>query len=277
MELNQAQLGLYQEKGFFLLAECFSLSEVGKLKAELPALVSEASLRRVVEKGGEVVRSIYGPHVHSEIFRRLSCHPRIVEPARQILGSQVYLYQFKINTKSAFSGDLWDWHQDFIFWQKEDGVPSDRLINVAVFIDEVNEFNGPIFLIPGSHKEGILAKSAWKSPHAVTDSVYKNSPSWISNLTSDIKYSINSESVSQLVNRFGIAAPKGPCGSVLFFHSNLVHASPNNISPFNRSIAFATYNSIENIPLTAGLRRPDFLCSQDYRPLVTVSDSSLLS
>lgn len=276
MRLTKEQLGFYSENGFLLLPEYFSTVEIGRVGAELPALLSEDSQCRVVEKEGGAIRSIYGSHTKNEVFRHLSCHPRIVEPARQILNSDIYVYQFKINTKSAFSGDLWDWHQDFIYWQKEDGVPSDRMITVAVFIDDVNEFNGPIFLIPGSHRQGTLEVTARKVISAGADSVYGNSPSWISNLTADIKYPVASEVVSQLVSHFGIVAAKGVSGSVLFFHSNLVHASPNNISPFNRVIAFATYNSISNIPIPAGRRRPDFLCSRDYGPLVTVSDSALL-
>jgi ectoine hydroxylase len=276
MQLTQKQLVSFNENGFLLIPECFSLAEVRRLSAELPALLCEESQRRIVEKEGEVVRSIYGSHTRSDIFRRLSCHPRIVEPVCQILNSDVYVYQFKINIKSAFSGDLWDWHQDFIFWQKEDGVPSDRMINAAIFIDEVNEFNGPMFLIPGSHREGTLEIPARKVSSVDGNSVYKNSLSWVSNLTADIKYSVGREVVSQLVARFGIVASKGASGSVLFFHSKLVHASPNNISPFDRVITFVTYNSTSYIPVTSGRRRPDFLCSRDYRPLVTVSDSSLL-
>lgn len=276
MKLSQTQLEFYQDNGFLLLPGHFSPAEIGRLKAELPSLVAEDSLQRVVEKGGEVVRSVYGLHAKSEVFRRLACHPRIVEPARQILDSQVYLYQFKINTKSAFRGDLWDWHQDFIFWQMEDGIPADRLVNVAVFMDDVSEFNGPIFLIPGSHREGSLAALNLTSNDTIGDSIYKNSPSWISNLTADIKYSVGSEVVSQLADRFGIVAPKGASGSVLFFHCNIVHASPNNISPFNRVIAFVTYNSVENTPVTSDPKRPDFLCGRDHEPLQTVSDSALL-
>jgi ectoine hydroxylase len=188
----------------------------------------------------------------------------------------VYVYQFKINIKKAFNGDKWDWHQDFIYWQKEDGIPSDRMVSAAVFIDEVNEFNGPMFFIPGSHGQGVLEAPARTLISAEGNSVYKNSPSWISHLTADIKYTVERDIVSRLVTRLGIVAPKGAGGSVLFFHSNIVHSSPNNISPFDRIIAFVTYNCTENIPVTAGSGRPDFLCGRDYRPLVTVSDSALL-
>jgi ectoine hydroxylase-related dioxygenase (phytanoyl-CoA dioxygenase family) len=276
MKLNQEQLSFYEENGYLLLPEYFSSAEVKRLKAELPATLGDDSQRRVVERDGKGVRSIYGSHTKNEIFRRLSCHPRIVEPARQMLDGDVYVYQFKINAKMAFSGDLWDWHQDFIFWQKEDGVLTDRLINVAVFMDDVNEFNGPIYLIPRSHKEGVLDTPAREYLDGNDDVVYRSSPSWISSLTANIKYSVNSEIISRLVENFGIVAPKGASGSALFFHCNLVHASPNNMSPFNRVIAFVTYNSTANIPATSDHMRPDFLCGRDYRPLVALSDSALL-
>ena len=29
-------------------------------------------------------------------------------------------------------------------------------MNVAIFLDDVNEFNGPLMFIPGSHKKGVV-------------------------------------------------------------------------------------------------------------------------
>jgi len=203
------------------------------------------------------------------VFRRLASHPRLVKPAMQILGTQVYIYQFKINAKVAFFGDVWEWHQDYIFWQREDGVPQPRLVTISVFLDEVHEFNGPLLFIPGSHREGVLA------PPRVggVPEGYENSPDWIANLTADLKYSIGKETLSRLIDNAGIVAPKGPAGSVLFFHPNLVHGSAPNMSPSDRKIALVTYNSVGNIPHE--LRRPDFLVSRDFTPVVPAADWSL--
>ena len=66
------------------------------------------------------------------------------------------MHQFKINGKMAFDGDVWQWHQDFGTWQNDDDMPEPRAMNVAIFLDEVNEFNGPLMFIPGSHKLGVL-------------------------------------------------------------------------------------------------------------------------
>ena len=230
----------------------------------------------MLEKERGIVRSVYGSHTTNEVFNKLSRHPRLVEPVQQLLGSEVYVYQFKINAKAAFGGDVWEWHQDYIFWQKEDGLGSDRAASVAIFLDDVNEFNGPMFIIPGSQAEGVIDKSAQTLPAGMRNQVYENSPAWISNLTADLKYSLDRETIASLVEKHGLFAPKGPAGSALFFHCNLVHASSNNISPFDRTVVFVSFNSVENVPEWRENRRPDFLASRDATPIVPVLDDALM-
>ncbi len=279
MRITTEQLKLYEDNGFLLLPERFSQAEVSVMKAELPRVFAENTSRRIVEKKGGVVRSVYGTHQWNDVFRRLSKHPRIVEPAMQILNSEVYVYQFKINAKAAFDGDIWDWHQDYIFWQKEDGMPSACVTNAVIFLDEVTEFNGPLFFLSGSHKEGVIdvpARDKSKSSKIDETPPYRNSPEWISNLTANLRYSLDRETVTRLVDRYGIIAPKGPSGSVLFFDSNLAHGSPNNISPFDRAVVLVSFNSIENVPALGPNPRPDFLVSRDFEAIVPLPDNTLL-
>ena len=79
-----------------------------------------------------------------------------MEAAQRILQDEVYVHQFKVNAKLAFRGEVWEWHQDYIFWRNEDGMPTDNVVTLALFLDEVNEFNGPLLFVPGSHKLDIL-------------------------------------------------------------------------------------------------------------------------
>ncbi|MHC5762949.1 phytanoyl-CoA dioxygenase family protein, partial [Nostoc sp.] len=209
-----------------------------------------------------------------EIFQRLSRHPQLVKPAMQLLGSKVYIYQFKINAKAAFRGDIWEWHQDYIFWRKEDGLPTARLVNALVLLDDMNEFNGPLFVIPGSHKEGMIDVIARNTSNQFQDKTER--PEWMSGFTAKLKYSLNRELVGDLVMKYGIYSIKASAGSVLLFDSNIVHASPSNISPFDRAVVIVTYNSIENIPLPVANPRPDFLVSRDYRPVEPLSEDALL-
>jgi ectoine hydroxylase-related dioxygenase (phytanoyl-CoA dioxygenase family) len=272
MLLTAEQVQGYTDQGFLFLPERFTTQEIDIIRAELPTVFAEDSARRVLEKNSKLVRSVYGSHSTNQIMDILSRHPGLVEPARQVLGSDVYIHQFKINAKAAFEGDVWQWHQDYIFWLKEDGMPSNRVVNAMVFLDDVNEFNGPLLIIPSSHTHGVIDVSARRTAGAS----YNDSPSWISNLTADLKYSLDRDTLVDLVNRNGIVAPKGRRGSVLFFNGNVVHGSAPNMSPFDRTILIVTYNSIENTLLPVENPRPEFLANRDYRPISTVLPDSLL-
>ena len=74
------------------------------------------------ERNG-AVRTAFGVHTYSDIYWRLSRHPRLVEPAMQVLGGPIYIHQFKVNAKAAFDGDVWQWHQDYGTWSREDLMP----------------------------------------------------------------------------------------------------------------------------------------------------------
>jgi ectoine hydroxylase len=272
MRLTEAQLRTYQEKGFLFLPECFSQKEVDAVKAEIPIIFAEDSPRRVLEKERNIVRSVYGSHTTNEVAGRLAHHPKIVEPAMQILDGKMYIYQFKINAKAASGGDVWEWHQDYIFWRNEDGMPTDRVVNAVIFLDDVHEFNGPMIFLPGSQKEGVIDVSAQETLPAG----YQNDPAWITNLTATLKYSLNQKIVARLVEQYGMVAPKGPAGSVLFFHGNIVHGSAANMSPFARNLVLVTFNHHENIPIPTKEPRPEFLASRDYRPVEPLAETALL-
>lgn len=265
MRLTQDQLRTYEEQGFLFLPDLITQTEVDLLRAEVPKLYSDNSLRRVVEKEGYVTRSVYGCHLVNDYFKHFASEPKLLGPAKQLVDDDVYIYQFKINAKVAFQGDVWKWHQDYIFWRNEDGLPAPRITNIAIFLDEVTEFNGPLFLIPGSHREGVIEVPARVA--RPTNGVYKDAPEWITTLTADLKYSVDSPKVAELVERYGITAPKGKPGDAIFFHSNLVHASTINISPFSRTMLLITYNSINNIPSGVDKTRPDFIAGRNYSPL----------
>lgn len=271
MKLSDQELSFYNTQGFLFLPGHFTFQECGLLRAQLRTLFSQNLPNRIMEKDGVTVRSVYGVHTENEVMGLVIRHPRILEPAMQIIANEVYVHQFKINKKAAFKGDVWEWHQDYIFWLKEDGIPGAHLTNVVIFLDEVNEFNGPLLLLPGSQKENVIEIPARQSfsPDAAANSA------WISDLTADLKYSLDQSTLADLVEKYPIVAPKGPSGSVLFFHPNIVHGSSPNMSPFDRSIMIISYNSVGNMPIPIEERRPDFLCSRDYRALDLLNNDTL--
>ena len=273
MYLQEDQIQTYEEKGFVLLDNLFSDEWIKEITNKMSNISWENKPGTVLESDGKTLRGIHEDPTKAGLLEKISKHPRIVEPAMQILSSHVYIHQLKINFKAAFSGDVWPWHQDYIYWKEEDGMPTPRAVNILIFLEEVNEFNGPLCLIPGSHHQGVI--SSLKQTEQ--DSADEETDAWMSSFQSDLKYTTHEKTVSKLVEEFGIEAPKGRRGSVLFFHPNCVHGSANNISPFPRKVAIITYNSVENIPIPSEeQQRPDFLVGRDYRAIKPLSDKALV-
>lgn len=263
MNLSASQRDDYLRDGFVFIQNVLSESEVETIKLRLQNEFVKPGPSRILEKDGITVRSVYGSHHSDPYFEQLSKDIRLVGPAQRLVDDDVYIHQFKVNMKPAFSGDVWSWHQDFIFWAREDGIPEPNLTTVALFLDEVNEFNGPLALIPGSHTQGVIDVS----PKSNGGGGEGASPWWVSDLTADLKFEVPRHMVAELALRRRPIAPKGPAGSLLFFHPNVVHGSASNISPYDRAVLLVTYNSVANLPTGLPTVRPDFLCGRDFAPM----------
>jgi len=165
------------------------------------------------------------------------------------------MHQFKINAKSAFTGEVWQWHQDYGTWKREDGMPEPRAMNISVFLDEVMHINGPLLLVPKSHLAGDL-----KASHDKETTSY---PLW----------TLDEETVTRLVRDGGIVAPIGKPGGVLMFHGNLVHGSAGNITPYPRKIVYLTLNAVSNYIRKP--TRPEFIAHRDFTPIAPVAHDAL--
>ena len=129
-------------------------------------------------------------------------------------------------------------------------------MNVAIFLDEVNEFNGPLMFIPGSHELGVL-----DAEHDVSTTSY---PLW----------TINHDTIRKLVARGGLVAPKGPVGSMILFHGCLVHASTANLSPWNRVSVYLSLCAVSNH--IRRFKRPEYIAHRDFTPIHCLPDDCLL-
>ena len=256
MRLTTTQLDQYRRDGFLILPGLFSPSEVQVLKDDLPRLHAEDTPANFREKNG-MVRTAMGLHLRSAVYAKTTCHPRLVEPAMQILDDdRLYVQQVKVNVKEAFGGDVWQWHYDFATHHAEDGVPKPLALNLHILLDEVSEFNGPLWFIRGSHKGGPVPASL--------DTVTTSYPLWV----------VDNKTVAGLIEKGGIVSAKGPPGTALIFGDSLVHGSPANMSPWSRRI----FSSILN-PVSNGLtkhNRPDYQHHRDLTPVTPLSDDCLL-
>src|SRR5215212_4210837 len=255
MKLDARQLKKFDDQGYLFLPSCFSDEEVAALRSEAEAIY-KTDRQEVWRESTGAPRTAFAAHTYNEAFRLLSCHPRLVEPLRQLFGEEVYVHQFKINAKAAFEGAVWQWHQDYGTWARDDGMPEPRAMNIAVFLDEVMPINGPLMFIPRSHKHGVLA--------AGRDTATTSYPLW----------TLDEETVTRLAGEGGIVAPTGKPGGMLMFHGNLVHGSGPNITPYPRKIVYLTLNAVSNHIRRP--TRPEWIAHRDFTPIQTVDDDALL-
>src|SRR5882724_4800887 len=190
MKLSPAEIETFDEQGFLFFPSCFSEEEVAVLRSEAETILQSQRPEVWREKTG-APRTAFAAHTYSEAFRLMAHHPRLVEPLVQLFGEGVYVHQFKINAKAAFEGDVWQWHQDYGTWARDDGMPQPRAMNISIFLDEVLPINGPLMLIPKSHKYGTLAAG-----HDESTTSY---PLW----------TLDHDTVKKLADDGGIVAPTG--------------------------------------------------------------------
>ena len=89
MNLDDAQAAQYAEQGYVFLPGLFSDAEIKVLMDEVPGIYAQRRDEVVREKDGETVRTAFAVQNYSEPFRRLSRHPRLIEPAMQMVGGAV--------------------------------------------------------------------------------------------------------------------------------------------------------------------------------------------
>ena len=261
MKLTPDQLSQFDRDGYLFFPGQFTPEEMKVLNDAVPQLYSRRDAFNVREKDSDAVRTNFAAHLYSEPFAKLARHPRMVGPAQQLLGEALYMHQFKVNGKMAFEGDVWQWHQDYGTWFNDDLMPTERAMNVAIFLDDVNPFNGPLMFIPGSHKTGVV-----DAKHDLTTTSY---PLW----------TVENDLIAQLVARAGgknggIVSPHGPAGSMILFHSCLLHASGSNLSPWNRVSVYLSLCAVSNH--IRRFKRPEFIAHRDFQPIECLPDDCLL-
>jgi ectoine hydroxylase len=135
MRLAPDQLDQFDRDGFLILPELFTAEEVGILCAELDTLFAEDCPQNFRETESGEVRTAMGLHLRNAVYARMVRHPRLLEPAMQILGDdQLYIQQVKVNAKVAYSGEVWQWHYDFATHHNEDGVSEPLALNLHVLL-----------------------------------------------------------------------------------------------------------------------------------------------
>jgi ectoine hydroxylase-related dioxygenase (phytanoyl-CoA dioxygenase family) len=158
---------LFEESGFAIVPDLMPENEIFDLRREL---LSQASLRR--SRAG-VRHAMKLPGVAAA-----ANGSKLLGIAKDILGGEAVPFRATLFDKSAEANWLVVWHQDTALplrekkdmagwgpWSVKEGIvyahaPADALMRVValrVHLDESGAANGPLRVLPGTHRAGVLA------------------------------------------------------------------------------------------------------------------------
>ena len=266
MELTKQQIADYHRDGFLVVPNCYSADEIAVLREDTDRLCKVQNADTIFRERSGAVRSIFRVHeedgpVASAAYRALTRTPRMLKPVMQLQNSdEVYIAHTKVNTKSALEGSGWLWHQDFGYWV-HDGYPQNDMITALVLMSDTQEIHGSLYMIPGTHKLGLVehsyddSQAAYQLPQRA----------------------VETNRLKEIMKTHAAPVPiVGKAGTLVLFHCLTIHGSGANMSAENRWQAYVTYNRVANRPHDVEKPRGDFVRSTNWKPLPVESDSGIL-
>jgi chlorinating enzyme len=196
LRLTEAQVEQYREDGFTAPVRVLSPEEAATHRAELEAY--EATIGKPVtypEKSK--------CHLLFNWADTIVHHPAVLDAVEDVIGPDILLFHFTLQTKEAHRDTVAHWHQDDAYFHLD---PPEQ-VTAWVALSEASELSGCMRMIPGSHKQGI-------ANHADT-----------SNVNSIIR---RAQHVTGYGPNDGMLAPL-QAGEMSLHHTHTLHASgPHN-------------------------------------------------
>lgn len=227
MYLTDEQTANYHRDGYVLVPDLFSRLEVEAMLNDVESGGRVASHTRGNEDAsGKKAKLAIWHELGDDIWAAASTNPRIVNNVRILLGEEIAFFHGKVMLKEAKQGGAWEWHQDYGYWYNQ-GFAFPRLLSAFVALDGATKENGCLQVLRGSHKLGRL-------DHGKVGAQTGADPARIG-------------AIEALFERVYVEMSPG---SVLFFHSNLLHSSGPNDSDKHRRSFIMCYNALANPQLT---------------------------
>jgi phytanoyl-CoA hydroxylase len=229
--LSETQIAAYRRDGFVVVPDVLSPAEVAELRAVTDEFVRSSAKIAANDEIYDLedshsaaeprVRRIKAPHAHHEAYKRASRHPGIVSLLEQLWGSVRY-DTGKLNLKSAGYGAPIEWHQDWAFYPHT----NDDLAAVGIMLDDFTMENGPMMVVPGSHKGPVFDHHG--PDGRFCGAMDPNDPGL----------------------DYAKAVPcLGKAGSITIHHVRLVHGSATNFSGQERRFLLFQYRAADAWPL----------------------------
>ena len=231
--LTQAQKDEYDRVGAIVVPDVLSPAEVAELRAVTDGFVERA---RAVATHDAIydledshtpeqprVRRIKAPHLHHAAYAALVRHPKIVAVLQDLWGPDIRFDTAKLNLKSAGFGAAVEWHQDWAFYPHT----NDDLAAVGVMMDDMELENGPLLIIPGSHKDSVVHDHHGE----------------------DGRFCGAMDPGKQEVDYRAAVPLTGKAGSITVHHVRAVHGSAPNTSNRDRRLLLFQFRAADAWPL----------------------------
>jgi phytanoyl-CoA hydroxylase len=239
--LTSQQIETYRRDGYLVIPRLIEGEQLAELRALTDRIVAEA--RGVSANDDlydlEASHSAALPRVRRlkpaifkryEFFRALTRDPKITSILTGLLGPNIRLYGGKLNMKSAGYGSPVEWHQDWAFYPHT----NDDVLATGIYLDDCDMDNGPLLVIPGSHR----------------------GPTWDHH--ADGRF-CGAMTLASCDIDLGKAVPlTGPAGSMTIHHARLVHGSALNKSNRQRRLLLHEYTAADAWPLMGVANFDDF-------------------
>lgn len=156
--LTKEQIAQYRDDGYVVVTDVFSPSLVQRMRQVTDELVEQS---RSVTSSNDVfdlapshsaerprVRRIKDPIKVDPVFMEALTHPQLIAALKSLLGPNLRVRNTKLNLKEAHVGDPVEWHQDWAFYPHT----NEDVLAIGVMLDDCEIENGPLLVLPGSHK-----------------------------------------------------------------------------------------------------------------------------
>ena len=237
--LTQDQMSTFRDTGCLLLHDAVTPGQLAAMRADMQAWVEESRLH--AENYGETVnarprfdldpshdpdhpalRRINAPIEVSTAHYGAATDSAMVDAVADLIGPNVKLHHTKTNSKQPRTVTPVRYHQDFPFTPHS----NDDVVTALLFLDDVDESNGALEVVPGSHRGPI--HSLWRDGRFtgfIDDAVERDA-------------------------RRDARVITGPAGAVCLMHTRILHGSAPNHSDHPRTLFICVYSAEDAVPLS---------------------------
>lgn len=236
--LTPDQIAFFETNGYLVVEDAVTEAQLAALRADFAGWVEESRRetgpygamidgrpRFDVEPGHTVerpaLRRVSSPQDVSAAHHDVMTASGMVEAVADLIGPNVKLHHAKINSKLPRTPTKVEWHQDFPFTPHS----NDDLITALLMVDEVTEANGPLEVVPGSHRGPI--EPLWHDGR----------------FTGAVSPEVTARCIADAV------LCTGKAGSVCLMHTRLLHGSAPNASDAARTLFIVVYAAEDAVPL----------------------------